>query len=214
MGLWDDGVRWHLEQVEGPDLELDPLTVAVVRDDHLRAANGTAEDDYIERLIRVSYHRGERKSWRSWCTQEWALVLDGFPWCSGEIWLPRPPIQAVVSVEYIDSDGNEQTWGGSPLPYAVSLPSGLTAGKAVLRPAYNQTWPTTRCQPDAVTVTYRAGYPEVGSPATCDIPEDLQHARLLLIGELYKQRSLSVHAFNQNPAIVQADNIFRDYRAY
>jgi uncharacterized phiE125 gp8 family phage protein len=211
---WDEGVRWHLEQVEAPDMTLDALSVPFVRDDHLRAANGTAENDYIERLIAVSYQRAERKSWRSILTQDWALVLDRFP-CSGAIVLPRPPLQEVLSIEYVDENGDEQTWSGSPQPYIVSRPSGPTAGKAVIRPAYDQLWPTIRYQPDAVTVTYRAGYPEIGSPATsCDIPEDLQHARLLLIGELYKQRSLSVHAFNQNPAIVQADAIFREYRAY
>jgi hypothetical protein len=52
------------------------------------------------------------------------------------------------------------------------------------------------------------------SPAEPSIPEDILHGQLLVIGEMYKLRSLSVHAFNQAPAVLQARNLWNAYRVY
>lgn len=204
-----------LQLITGPDASLDPLSLAVVRDQHLRSAIGDEADEnaYVTRLMTASWRRAERKTRRALFAQQWRLSLDRFP-VSGVIVLPKPPLQSVDSITYVDEDGVEQTWGGSPLPYVVQAPSGPTAGYAMVRLAYDGTWPTARCQPGAVTVTFTCGYPATGSPAVADVPEDITHGRLLFIGELYKQRSESVHAFNQNPAVISADSLWLQYRAY
>jgi uncharacterized phiE125 gp8 family phage protein len=211
VSAWYPGLRAHLELVTAPTAE--PLALANVRDNHLRVTNGTAEDAYIEALIKVSRRRAERVTRRALPTQTWRLVLDRFP-CERELLLPLPPLQEVVSVDYLDEDGERQTWGGSPLPYDVAIPSGPTAGRARIAPVYDTTWPDHRVQLGSVRVTFTCGYADAGSPALPDVPEDITHGMLLMIGELYKQRSESVHAFNQNPALVRARDLWLAYQVY
>jgi hypothetical protein len=85
-------------------------------------------------------------------------------------------------------------------------PSGPKAAKGSIAPLYDEVWPTTRAVPDAVRVEFVCGYTTV--------PEDIDHGRLVMMGEMYKQRSLSVHAMNQNPALIHARDIWLNYRAY
>jgi uncharacterized phiE125 gp8 family phage protein len=209
---WDRGVTLRLVRTEAPDASSDPLTLAATRDDHLRSPNGTAEDTYIERLIRVSLRMAERRTRRVLLTQTWQLVMDRFP--CGAIELPIAPVQSVTSIAYIDPDGVEQTFGGSPLPYELLNPTLESNVRACVVLAYDQAWPATRTQRDAVTVTLVAGYPDVGSPAVADVPEDITQGRLLVIGELYKQRSESVHAMSQNPALRGADGLWDAWRVF
>lgn len=211
---WDDGICWHLEQVEAPDLaDGDTLSLAFIRDDFLRGVNGAAEDDYLTRVRKVSYRAAERGTWRAHLPQTWAWVGDGFPRCGdGRIVLPKPPLQSVTSITYIDEDGTEQTLLGSPEEFQVVAPSGEKAAKGYVRPLYNEAWPSTRRMPEAVRVEFVCGYPLVGSPAVADVPEDIDHGRLLLIGEMYKNRSESVSGLN--PAFMRAKDIWLEYRAW
>ena len=211
MNAWYPDLRWHLELVTAPTTE--PLTLANVRDNHLRVTNGTAEDDYIETLIRVARRRAERVTRRALATQTWRMVLDRFP-CERELLLPLPPLQEVVSIDYLDEDGVRTTWGGSPLPYDVTIPSGPTAGRARVAPVYDTTWPDHRRQLGSVRIQFTCGYADAGSPALPDVPEDIAHGMLLMVGELYKQRSISVHAFAQNPALITARELWLGYRVY
>lgn len=205
--------RPFLELVTDYDNSVDPLTVAEVRDDHLRAANGSDEDAYVSRLMKVSLRLAERKTGRALLPQTWTQVMDAFPAC-GQIVLEKPPLISVDAITYVDEDGVTQTWSASPLPYVVLAPEGATAGRARIRPAYNETWPATRCQPGAVRVTFTCGYAVAGSPAVASVPEDITQGRLLVIGELYKQRTESVHAMNQNPAMIRARDLWMGYRVY
>lgn len=200
-------MRAHLELVTASSDQT--LRLAFVRDQHLRSPNGTVEDAYIKSLITTSQSLAERIMRRAILTQTWRMVCEGFP-CAGEdLVIPKPPLQSVESIVYVDGDGVEQDWTGSPLPYDVSAPSGPTASYARVRPAYGQTWPVTRCQFGAVQVTFVAGWAEVE-----DVPAEIVHGQLLVIGEMYKQRSESVHAFNQNPALIRAHDLWMQYRVY
>lgn len=204
----------HLELVDGPDWTLDPLTLERVRDDHLHVTN-TVENDYIASLMKVSDRQAERVTRRAHLTQRWMLVADRFPCAYQPLVLPKPPTQEVEEIRYVDADGVEQVWGGSPLPYDVSAPSGPEATCAEVRPVYNTQWPVTRFGIlEAVFVTFRAGYPEVGSPAVCDVPEDITHGRLILIAELYKQRSESIDSRYSSPAFIRARDLWLNYRVY
>lgn len=196
---WDWGVRWFTRRTVDPtDL---PIDVAYVRDHHLRVASGTAEDALIERLIRAATDACEDATHEALMPQTWALTLSGFP--CGEIVLPRPPLMNVTSFAYVDEDGDPQTLAGSPAEYEV-VPSGRFA-KAKLTPVFDGVWPSTRVQADAVTVTYQAGY------ASADvIPERYIQGICLMVGELYKQRSLSVQNTIQNvPAVLGLERFWR-----
>lgn len=202
-------VRWYTKLVEGPSDE--PLDVADVRDNHLRSPNGSAEDAYIATLIASARRMAERITRRALISQRWQLIGSGFPvWYPGLtncISVPNPPLVAVTSLTYIDSDGNQQALAEGT-DYLVSAPSGPTAGRAEITPAFGKTWPVARCQSDAVMVSFTAGYPED------QIPEDILHGMKLVIGEFYKQRSESVHAPNQNPALIRARDLWLPYRVY
>lgn len=210
MTAWDDGISWHTNVVEEP---LEPtLTTAFVRDDFLRLPSVTsAEDAYLSHLIRVTTRQGERVTRRAWMPQTRELVLSRFPcW---EIEIPWPPLIEIVSVAYVDTDGSPQTLDASD--YQVSAPVGPTCRKGIIAPARNTVWPLVDPQAlDAVTVTYRCGYVDGGSPEAADVPKDLLQGQLLLIGEMYKQRSESVIGLGLsiNPALVRARDIFREYR--
>lgn len=204
--------RWHLEQVTAPDVQ--PLSVPFVRDDHLKLASvadgRSPEDGYVGRLIAVSTRQAERVTERALISQQWSLVLDRFPTCAGPIILPKPPLLSIDAFTYVDGDGVTQSLSGSPTTYQLKRPTGPNATYAELWPPINDVWPVTQCGLlEAVTITFTCGY---GDPD--DIPEDIGHGQLLMIGELYKQRSESVHAPNQNPAYIRARDLWLQYKAF
>ncbi len=146
-------------------------------------------DDEVRRLVVAARQTVERWCWRSLLTQTWRLTLDRFPPIdsavnAGEelqtIFLPRPPVQSVSSVVYVDPDGNQQTL--DPSKYQLELAS----EPARLRPAYAESWPSTRPVPGAVQVTYVAGYGDDPS----DVPETIRQAIKLMTGELYWNREV------------------------
>jgi uncharacterized phiE125 gp8 family phage protein len=187
------------------------IAVADVRDDHLRAANGDAEDSYVERLIRSGTRMAERETQRSLLLQTIELALEGFPG-GGEIRLPRPPIVVVDSITYTDPDGAEQTLDEDL--YVLRETGRDLNREGLIERAYDTTWPETRCHPGAVVVTYQAGYVTSGSPQDADVPDDIVHGVQLVVGEFYKQRSESVHTMNQNPALIRARDLWRGYTVY
>ena len=142
---------------------------------HLRIDH-TDEDATIDDLIRVARDLVEHDTGRALITQTWVLRLDAFP---DTIELPRPPLQSVTSVEYVDTAGDTQTLTADT-DYTVDKYPCL--GRIV--PAYAQSWPTTRDVVNAVVVTYVAGY---GDNAR-DVPQPLQQAMKLLIGEGFENR--------------------------
>lgn len=103
------------------------------------------------------------------------LHLHRFP-CSGEaIRLRRPPIVAVTSIEYVDSDGQTQT---------VEAADYRLDRRALPPRIYPvDTWPTADDRPEAVTITYTAGYASVTA-----IPPTLRAAMLLYVGHRYENR--------------------------
>lgn len=211
MTPWDAGVRWSANVTDGPAME--PLTVPFVRDSHLRGVNGADEDEYIASLIAAARHDFEGFSQRLVGPQTVTLVMDRFP-CA-VIELPYPPLRSVTSIRYVDEDGVTQTMSGSPEEFLVSAPRGPRARRGCISPLYDETWPTTRCQMDAVTVTYQAGYDVApGADVIQLTPEPILHGMLLVIGELFKVRSLSVHAFNQSESVVRARSLWSRFRVF
>jgi uncharacterized phiE125 gp8 family phage protein len=112
---------------------------------------------------------------RALLTQRWALSLPAFP---AERVLPLPlwPLQSVEAAKYFDADGAEQLL--PPEAYRV-----LPGDDGGLELVPGQRWPSTWCSSRAVTVEFTAGY---GSAS--DVPAQLRHAVLLLVGHWYIDR--------------------------
>lgn len=196
---WDEGVRWHSTRTAEPTTL--PVDVSYVQDRVLRLADPDAEYDYVEALIKASTQAAERWTHRALSPQTWQMVLSGFP-CSGRIVLENPPLISVTSVAYYDSAGDAQELAVSPAEF-VTVPSGAYS-KAEIRPLAGETWPSTATRPDAVTVMYQCGYEE----PTAEY-ELIKVGIGLMVGELYKQRTLSVHAVHNTPSVLQLERFWR-----
>ena len=94
------------------------------------------------------------------------------------ILLPRPPIQSVTSIEYIDSSGATVTLDSEE--YRVDTNS----EPARITEAWGKSWPAVRDVINSVIITSDAGYGDNAS----DVPDDLRHAIKLMLGHLYENR--------------------------
>ena len=97
--------------------------------------------------------------------------------------MPRPPLQSVTSITYVDDAGDTQTLSSSL--YQVDTKS--QPGRII--PAYGESWPTVRSNTlNAVTVNFVAGYGD--DPE--DVPAGLRHAVKFLCGHWFEQRETVV----------------------
>lgn len=196
---WDDGVEWFTRRTVAPtDL---PIEEAYVASQVLRLADETAEHDYLRACLLAATDAAEQATQRALKQQTWEMVLDRFPrW---ELKLERPPLISVSSLTYYDEDGAVQSLTVSPATFRT-VENGHYR-KASLMPLADETWPATQCRPDAVTVTYLAGYTD---------EEDLTFSLIksgiaLMVGEMYKQRTLSVHAVRNAPSVLDLTRFWR-----
>lgn len=152
-----------------------PVSRAEIKD-HLRAnVDDTAQDDLIDGLIASAVDEAESYTWRRFCTQTWDIYFDGFP-PGGECFeVPLPPLQSVTSITYVDTDGVSTVL--SSALYQVDT----SAEPAVIRSAYNETWPVTRDQTlQVVKVRCVVGYTTVAK-----IPKTIIQAIKIIAGRLY-----------------------------
>lgn len=151
---------------------------------HLRIdEDQTSEDALVADLVRAASEYCEGLQRRAYVTQTWKFTLDAFPWNSdgGAILVPKPPLQSVTSIKYVDSTGALVTLDSSEYTVdAVSQP-----GRIV--PAYGKSWPTTRSVPNAVEVEFVCGY---GLGAVVPFAE--KQAMKLLTGHWYLHREAAM----------------------
>jgi uncharacterized phiE125 gp8 family phage protein len=150
-----------------------PVTLTEVKTQLAVASAIAYHDAALERLIRAATEEVQQRSGRTLLTTTWQWVLDGFPSGSKSIYLPMPPLLAVSSVTYVDTDGDTQTLSGTTDYKALTS---REPGEVALR--YNQTWPETYDENDVVTVEYTAGYHATTLPARC---EWIKQAILVLV---------------------------------
>lgn len=164
-----------LVQVAGPAAEPVDLDMAKL---HCRIESGD-DDAKLTRLIKVARQRLDGRDGvlgRALITQTWTLKLDRF--CD-RIELPLPPLQSVQSITYIDPLGAMQTLDAEL--YQVVGVGGFAEG-AVL-PSFGASWPDVRCQPEAVSITFVAGY-----GGADDVPEPIREAILEMVAHWHMNR--------------------------
>lgn len=160
-----------------------PVSVAQAKE-HLRISQSeTADDSMIQRYIEAATDLVERELGRVLVQQTWTLKLDAFPRGCGArgrfIELPKVPARSVSSITYVDTNGATQTLASDQ--YAVHADD----WQPFVSEAYGVTWPSTRAQPDAVTVTFVAGYAPAGTSVDVNIPQTIKHAILLHVQASY-----------------------------
>lgn len=176
-----------LVQIAAPATE--PVTLAEARLQVKADDSVTADDTLITAQIVAARQLAENETGRSLITQTWRLTLDEFP--DGPIRLERPPLISVESVQYVDTNGVTQTMSASD--YIVDTTH--VHGEIAL--AYNESWPDTRDQRNAVTVNFTTGYGDASA-----VPGAIKAAILLTIGDLYANRETSIVGTirTENPA--------------
>jgi hypothetical protein len=181
---------------------MEPVSLDEAKE-HLRV-DQEADDAYITGLVIAARQLVEDDTRRALLTQDWQLTLpdawpttqtyvsqqsmgyysDGLSSRIGKpprklVILPRPPVQSIVSVNYLVSDFTTTLM--DPSQYRLSK---LDSGEWAIRPAAGITWPSLVDDPEAATIVFRCGYGD--RPGT--IPEPLRIAMLLVIAQWYDNR--------------------------
>lgn len=172
---------------------------------HLRMGGIATQDALITSWIQAAREQCENDVSRAFVTQTFDLFVDCFPFGGGFYlrqvreqgptptnWLPRsaflqfprPPLQSVSVVEYVDPGGVTRTL--DPGAYRV-LPASRRPGR--IEPAYGTAWPSTQPVGDAVRVRFTAGY---GSAAA--VPKCVGVAMQLLVGHWNENREATTDA--------------------
>jgi len=190
----DDGDRMSELQITDSLISTLPtpaITVAYAKD-HIRAL-GNTDDNLIAVWINAAASYFEEQTGRQLITATREAWLDAFPWVGGagaisRIELPHPPLQSVVSVQYLDADGTLQSFtGGSPATalFTTSAPAGPYARRGWVEPLFGQTWPTPYAQTGAIRIRYTCGYGDTPD----DIPELVRGILCFLVGHFDTNRS-------------------------
>jgi hypothetical protein len=167
---------------------------------HLRV-DSTDEDDMIEALVEAATLECEAACNASFAVTSYLMTLPAFPGYSpGQfgpdqdgspfparfgsggrpslhphaILLPVHPARAVESITYIDPSGEEQTLAEADYIVVTSTSPGFIV------PAAGKSWPSVGRHPEAVRVTFSAGFDAV--------PANITVAIKLLLGSMYEHR--------------------------
>jgi uncharacterized phiE125 gp8 family phage protein len=172
-------IPWSLSLKTGPTAE--PVSL----DDVRRQARIESSVDDIDPLLAVylasAREFAEARTGRALMTQTWYLKLDDFPLWDAPIWIPRPPLQSVTAVTYVDGFGTTQTWPSSQ--YIVSAPAGPNAQFGRIAPGANFSYPATEDRIEAVTVEFVCGW-----TAEDLVPGKIKAAILQLAAHQYEHR--------------------------
>ena len=140
--------------------------------------------------IKASWEQLEHDTGRALLNNVYRMSMDGFPE-SEIIEVPRFPLVSVDSIVYDDdTDGSEQTWDAANYRVSTSRRYGR------ITPAYDQSWPTTRDQIDAVRITFTAGH----GTAESDVPAFAKQALRLYVADAYRFRELGAMDDNTRKA--------------
>lgn len=149
---------------------VEPVTLADATV-HLRIPD-TREDSRLPDILASVRQEAESLCGRQFITATFDLTLDAFPaWID----VPKPPLQSVTSITYVDTAGATQTLATSA--YTVDTKH----ARARIVPAYGTVWPTVRDQINAVTVRFVAGYGNAGTAC----PAWVRHAIKLLLEDAF-----------------------------
>jgi uncharacterized phiE125 gp8 family phage protein len=162
----------------------EPITLATARL-HLRldtigSPPTHPDDSLVTALISVARESVENFTELTVAVNDFQMKLDAFP--TAEINLGTWPVNSITSVTYVDANGATQTINSAD--YVLDTFS----KPAQIVPAFGKTWPMVRNQPNAVTVTFEAGYTGDTSPVNNEMPKALKQAMLLTITDLYENR--------------------------
>ena len=157
---------------------------------HLKV-DTSEDDDLINGLIAAATDYCETHQNRKYLLKS---VVEKFDEFRQNYRLRYSPVDGITSITYIDTGGATQTLDGDY--YTLDA----TSEPARLVEAYSYSYPMTRDEVNAVTVTYLSGY---GTAE--DVPDSIKAAIKLLVGHWYEHReSVSEEKMTEVPQGVQS----------
>jgi uncharacterized phiE125 gp8 family phage protein len=164
---------------------IEPLTIEEVKVNLNIDHSDAGSDADLLGMIAAARESVEGECRQSLMLQTLELTLPAFPaWC---IRLERPPVIAVTSVTYTDTDGASVVLD----PSAYTLDNSSEPPRLV--PTYGTTWPAAQASVNAVRVRYTAGYSDSIDPtvARAAVPYKLKRYIHLLVGDQERNRTAS-----------------------
>jgi uncharacterized phiE125 gp8 family phage protein len=163
---------------------------------HMRV-DGDEENALILAYITTARLLAENYCQRSFIQTQWKWYLDSwFEYAENAnvrhgrfvenerldgdyIRLPRSPLISVDSIEYQDVDGITRTVNA--LDYLVD--NKREPGRII--PVIGKSWPSIKYNPNAITVTFKAGY----GANVDNVPQPIRTALMYLAGHFYETRN-------------------------
>jgi uncharacterized phiE125 gp8 family phage protein len=155
-----------------------PVSVADVKAQ--ARIDSSAEDDLLSFFVNVATVDASNRTGRSFSRMIWELRFDEFPTYEvgglqtnrREVFIPRPPVNQILSFTYLDENDVRQDFSDYSLirydQYAKVVP--------------DADWPTTN---GGVIIRYEAGM-------NCSVPYPVKQWILLEVAHLYRNRELTV----------------------
>ena len=166
----------------------------------LRVTN-SAEDAAIASMVAAAADECEHLMGRALLQQKWQLTLDAFV---TPLLLQRPPVTAIDSVKYVHATTGVLTTL-DPSAYQLAKADDYLVR---LVPAFGTSWPSARCQAEAVQVVFTCGY-----ATALAVPENIKRWILVRVGAYYKHREAwtAGYAIERNEHI---DSLLDRHRAW
>lgn len=175
----------------------EPLTLDFVKD--WLKVDFADDDAIITAIIKGARSAVENYTGRVLMLQTVEKTFDQFPDYNCSLELESAPVHEVLSVKYLDEDGNEATWADGN--YKVTVQNDIT----LVTPKNTQSFPTVLSEVAAITVEYRLGYPTAD-----DVPGAIVQAMLLIIAKMYEQKEDSIKSMpNHSEWLLSPYKIFQ-----
>jgi uncharacterized phiE125 gp8 family phage protein len=152
-------VNEHLEVLSAPEYQ--PVSLLDMRR-WCRVEEDDSNHDSVLRIILAALCKdAENRTHRAFVQRSYKLYMDCWPVDSHghpQIVLPFAPLVSVEAFQYRDADGVLQTLATDQ--YVVHT----WREPGIIVPEWHATWPRIRSVPDALQISFTAGY-SIGSPA-------------------------------------------------
>jgi len=160
----------------------EPITLAEAKAQLRIESDFTDDDTWLTTALTIVREQVEALTNRSIMPQTMELAISEF---EDAIQLPRPPYTSLTSITYYDVDNTQQTLASSEyLVNDFAEPAYVVKESAI-------TYPGVYDRPDAIRLIFVAGYANAAA-----VPASLKQAMLMLLTDLYDNRSGSTTQFN------------------
>ena len=166
----------------------------------------TTENDLIEAMITSTRLWVESYTRRTLITETWDFRFRDFPQFGNPLIIPRAPLQSVTSISYLDENGASHTWASGN--YAVRAMAGPMAARGWIETTPDTDYPALSVEAEyPVIVRAVCGYGNAGA-----VPKGIKSAMLLLLGDLYSQRQVTITGTISGKTQTTVERLLGPYR--